>query len=435
MDADFGETTENSAESARAEAPAATDGELDSELNGIDDPDSPTAAGVVHDLFGQLSALIDRFQETNAVLPMEAEPLDLIPVTPDGSVPAAGILNGSVPALTATNGKLHPSNGVGLNGSLTIGSVARVSMTDGTVSHAALPSDRTDAELVASGPTKKHYDSPGRSAVGHIRLVAAIMVIGALIGAAFAMLRPPSYTAEARLYVGKTMNLTNTASIAGLANAGSQMASAYSRLISTSTVLTEVERRVGHPGHLGGSLSASPVPQSPVIRIDASSSTSQGAVDLAQAGAAALIDAVNQINQLSQSQVTQLEQAYANDESTIENLTNTLSKLQAQLASTPPASQGALQAQITATNTKIKVAQLQADADSSQFQAQVSSIQGEEQVVTQEGSAIPTGSDRKTYLEIAVLGGIIGGLIVSIALASLIDLRRDKAAAGTPAIA
>lgn len=256
-----------------------------------------------------------------------------------------------------------------------------------------------------------------------------MMVLGALIGAVYAVERPPSYSAEARLYVGKTMNLTNTASIAGLANAGSQMASAYSRLISTSTVINDVTRRLGHPGSLGGTLTASPVPQSPVILVEASSSTPQRAVALAEQGARSLIDAVNQINQLSQSQVTQLEQAYANDESTIENLTNTMSQLQAQLSSAPPAKQAALQAQITATNTKIKVAQLQADADSSQFQAQVSSVQGEEQVVSQEGTATGTGSDRKTYLEIAVLGGLIGGLIVSIALASLVDLRRQKAAA------
>ena len=81
------------------------------------------------------------------------------------------------------------------------------------------------------------YESPGRSARNHWQLITVFCLLGVLLGAAFAFVRPPTYTAEPRLVVGKTAQLSNLASVPGLDAAGESLASSYSRLVSTDEVL------------------------------------------------------------------------------------------------------------------------------------------------------------------------------------------------------
>jgi hypothetical protein len=283
--------------------------------------------------------------------------------------------------------------------------------------------------------TVEAYESPGRSAVLHLRLVVAMAVIGLVVGGAIGFVRAPIYKGQARLFVGKTLSLNNTAAIAGFPQAAAQIASDYARLVNTSTVTADAAKRLGHPNALGGSLSATPIPNSPIIEVDSTASTRQGAVALADAGAASLVDAVNQINQEALSQVTALEQSYANDETQIGQLNNELSAAQTLLANLTkiPAPSAAEQQQITSVQnqinqdyTNIQVANLRAGADSAQYQAQVSSLQGEEQVINRIGGASYTGNDRKTYLEIGLIAGLIAGLVVGVAVASLTDFRRTR---------
>lgn len=271
----------------------------------------------------------------------------------------------------------------------------------------------------------------------HMRLVVAITLLATALGVGYGVMRPPVYKGEARLYVGKMLSLTNTAAIAGLANAGSQIASDYARLITTSTVKTAVEKRLHHPGSLGGRLTASPVPQSPLIRVDATAPSKGAAVALAQAGAAALVSAVDQINSLGRTQVNQLQQAYAKVENTIGQLTTSRDALQAEigrLQALPGAVSNvgiqrqinSLQAKVNQDNTAIQVAQLKAGADSAQYQTQVSSLRSEERVISPVGSAYYVGNDRKTFFEIALIVGVIGGLIVAVSIATIIDIRHDR---------
>ncbi len=144
------------------------------------------------------------------------------------------------------------------------------------------------------GDTTTEPFTLGRSARRHWHLVAASTLICMLLGGVFAIARKPSYTAETRLVVGKTAQLSNIASIPGLDAAGQSLAASYSRLVSTDEVLKGIEKRLGGP--IDGSVSASPIPETAVVRLDTSSSSEATALATAKAGSAALIDAVNALN-------------------------------------------------------------------------------------------------------------------------------------------
>lgn len=276
-----------------------------------------------------------------------------------------------------------------------------------------------------------NYVSPGRSAMHHLRMVSVITLVCAMLGIGYGLVRPPVYSAEARLYVGKTLSLTNTAAIAGLATASYNIASDYARLVSTSSVIGGAEKRLGHPGRLGGTLTASPVPDSPILRVDATGPSAASAVDLANAGAGALVATVDKINQLARTQVNQLQLSYANDENTVVSLTSARSKLLSEIGALSghggnQAKINALQAQVNKDSTAIQVAQLKAQADSAQYQSQVSSLTSEEKVISQVGRATVTASNRTKNLEIGLIAGLVGGLILAVAVASYRDIRADR---------
>ena len=126
-----------------------------------------------------------------------------------------------------------------------------------------------------------------------------VAAVGVSLGLVFGLLRPPVYRAEAKLVVGKSIQLDNLAATPGLALASQQLASDYSRLVSTHTVVDETARRLGRqPGDVGGRMSASPVPQSPVESfLEAHAADTTDAVAIANAGAGALVHTVNSLNQ------------------------------------------------------------------------------------------------------------------------------------------
>jgi uncharacterized protein involved in exopolysaccharide biosynthesis len=113
-------------------------------------------------------------------------------------------------------------------------------------------------------------------------VVAALL--GAALGAAAAFVAPVTYTAEARVAVGSG-DLTSGA-IAGFPVAASQLASNYARYVNNRGVAgTDVPDNV--------TLSASQIPESNVIRVEAESADPAAAQAAANSAAQALVDAVN----------------------------------------------------------------------------------------------------------------------------------------------
>lgn len=114
--------------------------------------------------------------------------------------------------------------------------------------------------------------------------VVVLAIVGAVLGAVAGMIVPASYTAETRVAVGQG-SLTSSA-IAGFPLAAMDLASNYARYVNS----TGVARQSTMPGVV---LKASQIPESNVIRIEA---TSRNAQDAAAAAKAAADDLVSQVN-------------------------------------------------------------------------------------------------------------------------------------------
>ena len=119
-----------------------------------------------------------------------------------------------------------------------------------------------------------------------VAIVPVIVLVG--VAAALGLQRTPRYTATASLSVGR-IYINNPAGVSSVLEATKSLASVYSRSIRSTAVLQDTERRLGE-GSLGASdqVTATPIPQSPLIRISAESSSARRAVALATAASGAL---------------------------------------------------------------------------------------------------------------------------------------------------
>jgi uncharacterized protein involved in exopolysaccharide biosynthesis len=122
-------------------------------------------------------------------------------------------------------------------------------------------------------------------------LLALLPVVLFTAGAvALGVKRPVTYTAQAHLSVGHVY-VNNPVGIPTVIEATRSLAAVYSRAIHSTTVATATRRRLSVPAT--GRLSATPIPDSPLITVAAESPTSKGAVALANAGSAALAAYIN----------------------------------------------------------------------------------------------------------------------------------------------
>ena len=139
------------------------------------------------------------------------------------------------------------------------------------------------------------------SAVRRHWIVATLPVI-LLVGAAVALgiERPPRYTATANLSVGR-IYVNNPAGVSGVLEATQSLAAVYSRAIRSTAVQTETARRFGRDSlPASNQVSATPVPDSPLIKVSAEASSERRAVALANTASRALARYVKRQGQSDQ---------------------------------------------------------------------------------------------------------------------------------------
>ena len=124
----------------------------------------------------------------------------------------------------------------------------------------------------------------------HWLLAVLPVVLFVTAAVALGLNRPVTYTTQAHLSVGHVY-VNNPVGIPTVIEATRSLASVYSRAIHSNTVAEATRRRLVVPAT--GRLSATPVPESPLITVSAESPTSAGAVALANAGSAALAAYIN----------------------------------------------------------------------------------------------------------------------------------------------
>jgi capsular polysaccharide biosynthesis protein len=143
-------------------------------------------------------------------------------------------------------------------------------------------------------------DVPGLdllSAVGrHIVLFACTVLLLAAAGAAFGLVRKPVYTAEARISVGQ-LNVS-VQSVPGFLSAAQGLASGYARAVDAPPVASAAAKAGGVTGSAArDALSATPIPSTPLLRLDADAVSGAQAAAMANAAAKALIAYVQDLNE------------------------------------------------------------------------------------------------------------------------------------------
>jgi capsular polysaccharide biosynthesis protein len=280
------------------------------------------------------------------------------------------------------------------------------------------------------------FEPIGRSALAHPVLVVLCTVVGLLAGAGAGYVHPVSYTADSSLIVGRTTGIAED-ELAGLAVAIESLASNYARLMTTSKVISATES-ILHDPTLPGTVSASPIPESSIIDVQAVSSTKQGALNLANAGAVALVNAVDQLTNEGQAQLQPLLSNYKKTDSTYEKMTVEASVLQGQLnallatigtgasSATEQAREQALDVQIAGVQTQADIAKFQADTYQNEYTSALPPLTIQEAIVQKVGNATYSGSNFDAYMEAGGLAGTVGGLVIGLAGAAMLDVRRGR---------
>jgi hypothetical protein len=280
-------------------------------------------------------------------------------------------------------------------------------------------------------PKGKPFESLGQSARNHWQFVAACTLVGLLLGAAFGFMKTPNYTAESRLFVGKTAQLSNLASIPGLDAAGQSLAASYARLATTDDVLNATAKALG--GKMDGTLSASPIPQAPIVLVEGTSTTTDGALAITKAGSKALVAAVDKLNEEQSKSADVLLKKYEDadlalvaSQVQLQTVKNQLT--QAQAAGSAPSVLTSLQQQVNAAQTEVDGNQVKVGALSAAYSGVFNPTAMNTQVLQVVGNPKATGSDRKSTLEIGLLAGLVAGCLVGLGIAALIDVRARRAA-------
>jgi capsular polysaccharide biosynthesis protein len=241
-------------------------------------------------------------------------------------------------------------------------------------------------------------------------LIVLTTLIGAGAGVAYGLARDPVYTAEAQLSVGRIDVHTQT--IPGFAYAARSLAQTYARAVEARKVVAPVSKSTHVPvGDVLDHLSATPIPESAVIRVLGEDDNEASAMRFANSGGRALIAYVHHLNKHNPQSRELLERYRKATEAFI------AAKSEAPANGPIPAD---VRADIAAARVKLRSAE--ALYGSSQAgQAAPNTLQ----LLT---PATATTDDRNSFTQRAGFAGAVGGLLIGLALAMLIQARRPKRA-------
>ena len=243
-------------------------------------------------------------------------------------------------------------------------------------------------------------------------LVLAPAIILAFLGAALAFARPAVYTSEARLSVGKAN--PSSPAFGGFVTAAAGLATVYSRAIDTPGVVDPVGRQLHlKPGTVAGHLSATPIQDSPIIRVIGTGSSAHAAEVTANAGAAQLVQYVTNSNRqnpdiarlFGQYQIVSLHKAQ-NDMA--------LGRDNRGIQNDP--GNGALRAAVTRETARGNLLGTRLTALSAAI-AQAEESQASTSVLWNLSNANSAASNRSARVQTLAGVGLLAGLVIGVALA------------------
>ncbi len=237
-------------------------------------------------------------------------------------------------------------------------------------------------------------------------------------GVVFGIARHPVYTATTRMYV--QVPASDPAALFSLTDAASGLASAYSRAVDATSVVNAVARDLSaDPAAVAGTTSATPVPNSPVVKVIAQASTGAAAVKLANATATELQRYISGLNQSSAAAKLALA-AFSAATRRVTRVQSRVNDLKNAFAISPTST---TRAELDNARADLEVAMLRRDAARDRF----SSLQtGQQPSLAPLRRAEGAVSDHRSKLELFVFiallaGGVAGGALAT--LANALDSR------------
>lgn len=284
----------------------------------------------------------------------------------------------------------------------------------------------SNAEFREDEPFTRGATRPFESWRRHWVLGTLVTLLFGAAGAAAGFLMPVTWTAEARVAVGSG-DLTSGA-IAGFPLAASQLASNYARYVNDSGV-------AGNPVPENVELSASQIPDSNVIRIEAKSADPDAARAAANETAQQLMDAVNSNGDEQLAQVYDAFTKAAADDAVAESdlsaaqhtLDNVLGRTDASKASIKAAREKVTEASAEAARTG-----LLSDSLRQKYTAMVANTSTAAQLKLAR-TADSLASNRNSLVTRYGLLGLAGGAVLSLLLVVALDRRRVAEAQPEPA--
>jgi hypothetical protein len=242
----------------------------------------------------------------------------------------------------------------------------------------------------------------------HVLLAVTPIAILLVLAFAIAVARKPTYSSVAPLNVGGVQLSIQT--IPGYSVAVAQLAVAYSRAIYATPVVARVSRRVGvPPDQIVGHVTATPIEQTPVIRIQASASNPGQAQRLADATASALVAYAAKL-QGNNPDTPRLLRRYVADTQAVQEAGRAVKQ-----------SSGA---DHDRAQTRLSLAVLQQRTDALLYQ-QSTIGDAATSLITKIAPASGPKSDRRSVFQRLVLSALIGGGLIGVGLA-LARARRES---------
>jgi uncharacterized protein involved in exopolysaccharide biosynthesis len=277
----------------------------------------------------------------------------------------------------------------------------------------SVPVQATDERPTPLGAARRHWV-----------LCAVLVIVGAGGAAGYVYSQPVLHSAEARLAVAG--NDLSAQLVPAFAVATEELAANYARYLNTDGTEDTIAETIGAQAGSVTDIEASPIPESNILRIEATATTSEVAVDAAESLAADLMTRVNESRlqdngaQEALNQYTNLSNEVATAEQAVLDITTRIDLVVGGAAGNI----ADLRGQLAGAQSRLDVLSVQQEALGERYRALVSSNTGTAANLDLVRPADSTGDDRATKLQRYGLLGVAVGGALGIALATLLERRR-----------
>jgi len=257
-----------------------------------------------------------------------------------------------------------------------------------------------------------------RAMLWHWWIVLASVVVCVAVAVGAALLRNPEYTATTKLAIAG-IDISAPGALSGYATATESLAAGYSRTVTALAVAKPVSEETGITVKgVQEHVTATPIKESPVFRIEATSPDSDQAIALANLSARSLMRYAAKLNETR----PDTDRLYDRYREALIDRKQAKQQLNAAREDAAERETPAAEEEVNVARAEVEAASLRADAIG---QAYTLSVQGETstrliQVISPATSAV---SDRRSTFIVYVVIGFVAGLLVGAALAFVRESR------------